>query len=79
VLDLVRSPVDVPVPHALVGLLDDHAARHDVVEVEAADAATSLDAAGLSVTTMGRGPADDPVFFATAAAAGAHAVALLRP
>jgi hypothetical protein len=31
------------------------------------------------VTTMGRGPADDPVFFATAAAAGAHAVALLRP
>ncbi|HEY7938468.1 MAG TPA: DUF3866 family protein [Acidimicrobiales bacterium] len=78
VLDLVRSPVDVPVPQALVDLLDGHAARHHVVGVEAADAATSLEAAGLSVTTMGRGPADDPVFFAAAASAGAHAVALLR-
>ena len=75
VLDLVRSPVDVPVPHGLVELLDGHAARHHVVEVEATDAATTLEAAGLSVTTMGRGPADDPVFFAAAASAGAHAVA----
>jgi len=78
VLDLVRSPVDVPVPHSLLGLLDGPAGRHHVVEVAAADAATSLEAAGLSVTTMGRGPADDPVFFAAAASAGAHAVALLR-
>ena len=78
VLDLVRSPVDVPVPHGLVALLDGHAARHHVVGVEATDAATTLEAAGLSVTTMGRGPADDPVFFAAAASAGAHAVALLR-
>ncbi|MBU6217155.1 MAG: hypothetical protein KGR17_11175, partial [Acidobacteria bacterium] len=30
-----------------------------------------LDAAGLRVTTMGRGPGEDPLFFAAAAAAGA--------
>jgi hypothetical protein len=34
------------------------------------DAAAVLDALGLRVTTMGRGPAEDPLFFAHAAAAG---------
>ena len=34
------------------------------------DAAAVLDAFGLRVTTMGRGPADDPAFFAACAAAG---------
>jgi hypothetical protein len=77
VLDLVRSPVDVPVPPGLADLLGDHASRHRVVSVDGPDAAASLRAAGISVTTMGRGPADDPVFFAAASAAGAHAVSLL--
>ncbi len=38
------------------------------------DAAAVLDRLGLRVTTMGRGPADDPAFFAHAAAAGRAAV-----
>ena len=45
-------------------------ARHDVVPVEAPDVAKLLAAWGLQVRTMGRGPDDDPVFFAAAAAAG---------
>jgi hypothetical protein len=53
------------------------AARHDVVRVAAPDAGKLLAAWGLEVTTMGRGPADDPVFFAAAAAAGALAGALV--
>ncbi|MDQ2650174.1 MAG: DUF3866 domain-containing protein, partial [Actinomycetota bacterium] len=39
--------------------------------------ASLLDAVGLRVTTMGRGPAEDPLFFAAAAAAGAVAASLL--
>jgi len=39
-------------------------------------AAQLMEAAGLAVTSMGRGPADDPVFFDTAVAAGALAAAL---
>jgi len=46
------------------------AARHELVRVESPDAAKLLAAWGLEVRTMGRGPEDDPVFFAAAAAAG---------
>jgi hypothetical protein len=46
------------------------AARHDLVPVEAPDAAKLLATWGLEVRTMGRGPDDDPVFFSAAAAAG---------
>ena len=46
------------------------AARHRLVPVEAPDAAKLLAGWGLRVRTMGRGPDDDPVFFAAAAAAG---------
>jgi hypothetical protein len=46
------------------------AARHDLVPVEAGDPAALLARWGLEVATMGRGPADDPVFFAAAVAAG---------
>jgi len=46
------------------------AAHHDVVEVEALDAGVLLAELGLTVTTMGRSPAEDPAFFAVAAAAG---------
>ena len=52
VLDLVRSPVEVPEP-----------APTDP------DAAAILDAGGLRVTSMGRGPAEDPAFFAACVAA----------
>jgi hypothetical protein len=45
-------------------------ARHDLVEVEAPEAAKLLASWGLRVRTMGRGPDEDPVFFAAAAAAG---------
>jgi hypothetical protein len=46
--------------------------------VDAPDAAAVLAGIGLAVTTMGRGPADDPAFFAAAAAAGSWAAAALH-
>jgi hypothetical protein len=45
-------------------------ARHEVVPVDPPDAGKLLAAWGLQVRTMGRGPEEDPVFFAAAAAAG---------
>jgi len=45
-------------------------ARHDLVLVDPPDAGKLLAAWGLQVRTMGRGPDEDPVFFAAAAAAG---------
>lgn len=66
-LELARTPVDVPVP------LDRHlrvSAPHRAVEVEVPDVARLLGAAGLRITTMGRGPEEDPLFFDAAAAAG---------
>jgi hypothetical protein len=50
--------------------------RHRVLAVDIPDVAALLDRAGLRVTTMGRGPADDPAFFAAAAAAGVAAADL---
>lgn len=47
---------------------------HRVAEVP--DAARILDATGLRVTTMGRGPSEDPEFFASAAAAAKVAAEL---
>ena len=61
VLDLVRSEVVAPMPG----------------DVEAPDAGAVLAQLGLAVTSMGRGPADDPAFFAACAAAAAEAVAAL--
>ena len=58
---------------------------HTAVESPDADLAADLDvegvlaAAGLHVTTMGRGPAEDPLFFATAAAAAVRAASMLAP
>jgi len=51
--------------------------RHTVVEVDVPDMGQVLDDLGLEITTMGRGPADDPGFFCHAGAAGVAAVALL--
>lgn len=73
-LDLTRSPVLVPAPHGT----EVSDPRHDVRVVPEVDIAGLLEAAGLRVTTMGRGPAEDPLFFAAAAAAGALAASLLR-
>lgn len=65
-LDAVRSEVDVAVPPGLAPL----PGRHRWHEVDAGDPAALLARFDLRVTTMGRGPDADPLFFAAAAAAG---------
>jgi hypothetical protein len=55
---------------------------HSAVDVpepwaEDPDAGAVLDALALRVTTMGRGPDEDPAFFAACSAAAAHAVRLI--
>jgi hypothetical protein len=59
------AALDVPPPHR-------------VLTVEVPDVGLLLSRVGLTVTTMGRGPDDDPLFFATTAAAGALAVNVHR-
>jgi hypothetical protein len=73
VLDLVRSPVIVASPDAGAYRSD----RHDVRVVEPPPVPELLADAGLTVTTMGRGPLEDPLFFRAAGAAGCVAAALL--
>jgi hypothetical protein len=51
--------------------------RHDVRVVPPPAVAELLTDAGLHVTTMGRSPAEDPLFFAAAGSAGALAASLL--
>jgi hypothetical protein len=75
-----QFPVLVPVPAgALAGPIETSLAvagvspRHRVVAVDVPDVAALLAAAGVDVTTMGRGPADDPAFFTVAGAAGVAA------
>jgi hypothetical protein len=51
---------------------------HRVQVVDVPDVAALLTAAGLRVTTMGRGPDEEPRFFAACAAAGAAAANLLQ-
>jgi hypothetical protein len=69
VLRLARSRPELPLPADLVPEVGEATA------VEAPAAGPVLDDMGLAVTSMGRGPDDDPVFFAAAAAAGAWAAA----
>jgi uncharacterized protein DUF3866 len=71
ILDLALAQPVVPLPRALAGQVP------DAIVVDAPDAAAVLADAGLTVTTMGRGPDDDPDFFAAAAAAGAWAAGAL--
>jgi hypothetical protein len=73
VLDLARSTVTVPLPAGLTPppALD----RHSVVITDVPDMAAVLERMALEVTTMGRGPAADPLFFAAAGAAGVVAAA----
>jgi hypothetical protein len=54
------------------------AGRHDLHRVAAPDPAKLLAGWGLHVTSMGRGPEEDPLFFAAAAAAGTLAGRLAR-
>ncbi|HEX6419542.1 MAG TPA: DUF3866 family protein [Acidimicrobiales bacterium] len=69
ILGLAAARPALPVPAALAGEIV------GATVVEAPDAAAVLRAVGLRVTTMGRGPGDDPLFFAAAAAAGAWGAA----
>jgi Protein of unknown function (DUF3866) len=71
ILGLAAVRPEVPLPAALavevVG----------ATVVDGPDPAAVLDGLGLTVTTMSRGPADDPPFFAAAASAGAWAAAAM--
>ena len=69
VLRLTGHRPEVPLPAGLAAGVD------GAEPIDGPDAATVLAALDLDVTTMGRGPADDPEFFAAAASAGAWAAA----
>lgn len=75
-LDLTRSAVTVAAPP---GVELQVASRHRVVAATPVEVAALLDAHRLQVTTMGRGPEADPLFFDAAAAAGTVAASLLEP
>jgi hypothetical protein len=72
-LELTRSRVLVPLP-AEGAYVDE---RHDVRVVVPPPMPELLADAGLRVTTMGRSPHEDPLFFAAAGAAGTLAASLL--
>jgi Protein of unknown function (DUF3866) len=71
ILRLARTRPAVPLPASLVDTLP------GAVVVEPPDVAAVLDDMALRLTSMGRGPRDDPAFFAAAGAAGAWAAAAL--
>ena len=73
-LAMAGHPASVPVPD---GQPCPQVARHRVVETGVPDVVALLAGAGLDVATMGRTAADDPLFFAYAAAAGVAAAASL--
>ena len=66
-LSLSHAPVTVPIPR---GEHFEPGGGHEVVEVDVPDVAALLEERSLRVTTMGRGPRDDPSFFQWAGAAG---------
>jgi hypothetical protein len=72
-LDLTRSSVLVAAPTDGAYEHD----RHDVRVVQGPDVPQLLADLGLRVTTMGRGPGEDPLFFRATGAAGALAAELL--
>jgi hypothetical protein len=53
------------------------AARHALVAVSVAGLAEALAASPVPLSSMGRGPDEDPAYFLAAAAAGRHAAALI--
>jgi hypothetical protein len=72
ILGLAAARPELPVPADLAAELVGSTV------VDPPDAAAVLDGLGLRVTTMGRGPGDDPGFFAAAASAGAWAAGALN-
>jgi hypothetical protein len=74
VLRLVRSRVTIPIPAHGIDMDTD---RHRIERVDVPDMAAVLESFDLRVRTMGRSPAEDPLFFATAGAAGVVAAARL--
>jgi hypothetical protein len=74
-LALTPGPLHVPVPRGseLARMID---LPHRAVEVETADVAAVMSAASLVVTTMGRGIAEDRLFFDAVCAAASHAAQL---
>ncbi len=73
-LDLTRSSVLVAAPHE--GAFEH--ARHDVRVISPPPMAELLADAGITVTSMGRGPGEDPLFFSAAGSAGTLAAGLLH-
>lgn len=71
VLRLAHSRPEVPLPAALVSQVE------GAVAVESPDVAALLTQLDLRITSMGRGPSEDPMFFAAAGAAGSWAAAAL--
>lgn len=74
VLALTRSRVEV----ATVADAPIPSDRHDIAVLDPGDVPGVLAARGLRVTSMGRGPEDDPLFYAAAGAAGALAASPAR-
>jgi hypothetical protein len=72
----VHVPVVVPVPTDSAAVPELGRYAH-VVDVDVPDAVSLLLKRGISPTTMGRGPGDDPLAFDFAAAAGAYAAAVV--
>ncbi len=71
VLELARTSVRVPLPDgADAASANPVPGPHRPLVVPVPDMAEVLDRFDLRITTMGRGPADDPLFFAASAAAG---------
>lgn len=80
-LELCRASATIALPDharydALSAAIPD---RHRVVRVEIPDVAAGLADAGLAVTTMGRGPSEDPWFFEVSAAAAVAAARAASP
>jgi hypothetical protein len=71
VLRLARSPASLPLPASLADQLE------GATVVAEPDVPAVLRALNLQITSMGRGPADDPAFFAAAGAAGVWAADLV--
>ena len=76
-LSLVHTPQTVPVPLTHPPLEVDP--PHRALPLVVPDAGSVLEAARIRVTTMGRGPREDPLFFAASAAAAVHAAEMLGP
>ncbi len=74
-LDAIRSTVEVAYPPGIEAPAGD---RHRWTAIDPGDPAALLERAGIQVTTMGRGPEQDPLYFAAAAAAGILAARRVR-